>query len=94
MDRDLYAKISKAREACAGCDIKPITEVRSLLKEAIEYIHGRYHRDAPEFLLKSRLKMVYRNLEPIPGRHFTYGDRLGPDQALCDILNEMLEQES
>jgi hypothetical protein len=81
-ERVLYAKISKARESCAGGDVQDIAKVVDYVRDALNYAT---QVEAPETTLD--------NLRTALGQLNTakeYKDRLKPDQILCDILNGML----
>jgi hypothetical protein len=87
MNKELYRLVSLAREACAGSKVQDIPIVLRLVEIAEDYITNHYPRSSLEFSFRAILKTVYKNLEDSTD----YGDRLGPDQMLCDILNEMLK---
>lgn len=87
MENELYWKISKAREACAGCNIQSFAIVRRLIEEAIEYLSSKPTL-CPD-ITTIRLLQLEEALSLIE-KAKEYGDRLKPDAILCEILNEML----
>lgn len=91
MDNELYRLVSRAREACAGGNYKELPEVINLVQKTMDYINKKYgySRETVEFTMWAALRVIKEILEESKG----YGDRLGPDQLLCDILNEMLKGE-
>jgi hypothetical protein len=88
MDKELYRLISDAREACAGCCVKELPEVMNLVNEVLKYLQDKLFaaKEIEQWELLNVVKKLLQNVKE-------YGDRLEPDQILCDILNEMLEDE-
>jgi len=77
---ELRSKISSAREACAGSNVQPRARLQRLVYEAIELaVQKRLYGLAKD------LRVIYREV----GNITEYGDRLEPDQKLCDLLNRL-----
>jgi len=76
---ELYHKISIAREACAGSNIKSKTELQRLIRQTMEYA---VNIGAPRQVTLLLTQAVNR-IETL----VTFSDRLEPDTILCDILN-------
>ena len=84
MYNKLYVLISRAREACAGCSVEDKEKLRQLTKTALQYAVFI----GAEKSIQDRLIKAYELIVKIE----EYGDRLEPDNILCDILNEMSKQ--
>jgi len=80
MLKELRSKISKAREACAGSNVQPMKHVQGHLGMAIHY--------ATKNGFKFIAQELY-NIGEVLGCAQNYGDRLGPDQRLSDIINRL-----
>jgi hypothetical protein len=78
-----------ARESCAGSCILPIKDVIKLVDNAMVYIANTYGGGNAEYSLVYALEAIKRDLEQAK----EYGDRLKPDNILCEILNQMLRDE-
>jgi len=75
---ELRRLISKAREACAGSNVKSFRDVNILIGKAYGFAYQvRCYEIAKQLLEISNLVSQAKN----------YGDRLEPDRRLCDILN-------
>lgn len=89
MDKELYQLISNAREACAGCQVKETSEVIDLIQRAQDYIANHCEQGSKEFAYWGELRSIKRQMLLTND----YGGRLPVDTRLCNILNEMLEDE-
>lgn len=79
--KEFYSAVSRAREMCAGSNIKSFNEVRKALREAIEF--GNAHNIRYEYcaLCTQALTLMEQAKE--------YKDRLEPDTILCNVLNSI-----
>lgn len=84
--REVYSKISKAREATAGCEVLDIPQVLERLDEAIEMC-GTFRDEGNLGWVQITLGEIRKEIKKVK----VYGDRLKPDRELCDILNAMLK---
>jgi len=81
----LYYYINRAREATAGSNIQDKETLLKYAKEALQYAVFT----GADITIQNKLIQVYELIINIK----EYGDRLKPDNILCDILNEMLKNE-
>lgn len=83
--KEFFRLVKEARESCAGSNIKPIglveAKVRIAKLDAFKLGYGNY-----EVLLNRAIRLL-RKANPD-----VYGDRLEPDEILCQICNELLEE--
>ena len=78
--RELRMAVSAARESCAGSSVKELPIVRTLVSNACKIAKKfRYN------LIGHRLYVIWLLLVNAKD----YGDRLVPDNLMCDILNEI-----
>ena len=78
--RELRMAVSAARESCAGSNVKELPEVRVIVNNACKTAK-RLRYD----LIADRLGAIWVMLADAKN----YGDRLVPDNLMCDLLNEI-----
>jgi hypothetical protein len=98
MLREIYSILQSARESVAGCQVQDlpvsierVAKARVSMTTALEHFgdgvtpfcgYGTFLAWKHKVAAAERLLKQARN----------YGDRLGPDRMLCDVLNEMLKE--
>lgn len=79
-----YQLVKEARESCAGDSIKPFKFVIHYLNKALRY--GSEHSMSSVYLERiAKAKGLLVNAKD-------YGDRLEPDDILCQVCNELLKE--
>jgi len=83
--RKFFQLVKEAREMCAGSNVKPLglveAKVRIARLDAFKLGYGKY---------ESKLNGIIRLLKK--AKPDEYGDRLYPDELLCEICNELLKE--
>jgi hypothetical protein len=79
---ELYAKVSKARESCAGSKVADLPVVLRNIQDALNYAVANQAEQSVIMKLNQALSQV-KNAS-------VWEDRLPADDLLCDIMNHDL----
>jgi hypothetical protein len=99
MLREIYSILQSARESVAGCQVQDlpvsierVVNARMFMSNILEHFGedktASFHGYATFLGWKHKVAAAERLLKQAKN----YGDRLGPDRMLCDVLNEMLKE--
>lgn len=81
--REIRQSVSKARESCAGSNIKDLNDLKDYTVDSW-YTARRFGM----FDIGSKLSEIFTILLDVK----EYNDRLKPDNLFCDILNDLDEK--
>ena len=102
--REIYSVLQSARESVAGCQVQDlpvsierVVNARISMTKVLEHFGDGTMICTPSTPFCSygtflEWKHKVAAAERLLKQAKNYGDRLGPDRMLCDVLNEMLKE--